>query len=72
MKKVFFLLGVAVGFLLGSRAGTEPYRKFEQSVRSVVGRPEVQSTIDNAKGAAKVQVAESFQSVNDRIASAVD
>jgi len=56
MKKLIFLFGVAVGFLLGSKVGHEPYARFEKRVREFADRPEVQSAMENAKGAAQDQV----------------
>lgn len=72
MKKMVFLLGVGAGFILGSRAGAGPYRELEQRARTVLHRPEVQATVENAKGAAKVQAAQAVQQVNERIASTVE
>lgn len=48
MKKLFLFLGVAVGFVLGSRSGRAPYERLEAQVRQLVGRPEVQGAVDAA------------------------
>ncbi len=49
MKKLFFLMGAGAGFVLGSRAGPEPYRKVQETARSLFHRPEVQDKIEKAK-----------------------
>lgn len=41
MKKMFLLVGAAIGFFLGSRAGREPYDQLEQAARRLAKRPEV-------------------------------
>ena len=46
MKKLYFLVGVGVGFLLGSRVGREPYEKLEAQVRQLAGRPEVKDAVN--------------------------
>jgi hypothetical protein len=65
MRKVTFLVGAGVGFVLGSRVGRGPYQQLEAKVRNVAGRPEVQDAVDRAKGAAKNQVT----SITDRLPS---
>ena len=39
MKKITFVLGAAVGFVLGSKTGTGPYQQLEAKVRDVTQRP---------------------------------
>jgi hypothetical protein len=41
MKKLILLVGVALGFILGSRMGREPYERMESKVRELARRPEV-------------------------------
>ena len=57
MRKSTFLLGVGVGFLLGSRAGRGPYQQLESRVREISQRPEVKSTVVEFKDTARDQVA---------------
>ena len=44
MKRVVFGTGLAVGYVLGARAGRERYEAIARTVRSLADRPEVQST----------------------------
>lgn len=66
MKKLAFLIGVGIGFLLGSRTGTGPYRELEAKVRKVTNRPEVQDAVETTKGAAVRQVTDTVNRVSDR------
>jgi hypothetical protein len=50
MKKLWLLAGIGIGFVLGSRAGREPYDQLEGKVRRFRGRPEVQGAVDVATG----------------------
>jgi hypothetical protein len=49
MKKLWLLAGMGIGFVLGSRAGREPYDQLEGKVRRFRGRPEVQGAVDVAR-----------------------
>jgi biopolymer transport protein ExbB/TolQ len=68
MKKFTFLIGMAVGFVLGSRTGRGPYERLEDAVRQVMNQPKVQSTLQSA--------ADSAESVRDtaldRTSEAID
>jgi len=44
MKRVVFGTGLAVGYVLGARAGRERYEAIARTVRSLADRPDVQST----------------------------
>jgi hypothetical protein len=63
MRKISFLLGVAIGFMLGSRAGRRPYEQMMTKVRETARRPEVQDAIVQAKDTAKDQAAAAAQKV---------
>ncbi|WP_061962117.1 hypothetical protein [Demequina flava] len=49
MSKVSWLIAGGVGFLLGSRAGREPYERFVAQVESIKGNPRVQRRTEEAK-----------------------
>ena len=69
MKKLSFLLGLGVGFLVGSRAGSGPYQQLEEKVRFVARRPEVRDVVDKTKEAAHNQAAEAVDNVADKLSS---
>ncbi len=50
MKKYVFLVGGAVGFLLGSKAGTGPYMRVEKTVREVLKQPPIADVADSVTG----------------------
>ncbi len=59
MWKLPFVIGGAVGFVLGSRAGRRPYEQLAERARRLAGRPEVQRVAD--------QVGESGKYVADQV-----
>jgi hypothetical protein len=69
VKKLSFLLGLGIGFLLGSRAGSRPYQQLEAKVRSAARRPEVQDVVARTKEAVHSQVAEAVDNVGDKVSS---
>jgi hypothetical protein len=69
MSKVMLLLGVAVGFVLGSRAGRRPYEQLEATVRRIAARPEVQSTVDQAKSAVQEKADVALRKVGDTVSA---
>ena len=52
MKKFIFLAGLAIGFVVGSRAGRGPYESLERTARHVADDPEVQRRAAQAKDTA--------------------
>ncbi len=74
MKKLTFLVGAAVGFVLGSRAGRGRSESLEDRARRLRGRPQVQRVTDEVgKSAAQIadQVTESSKRVADAAADVV-
>ena len=57
IRKSFFVLGGAVGFILGSRVGRGPYQQLETKVRAITRRPAGQDTVGPLRDAAKEQAA---------------
>ena len=53
MKKFLFILGIGLGFVLGSRAGTKPYEQLRAKVGRVAADPAVQETVAQVKGMAR-------------------
>ena len=45
MKKLWFLAGIGIGFVLGSRAGRAPYERLRQNAQDLSARPEVKDTV---------------------------
>ena len=72
MKKLAFLIGVGVGFLLGSKTGTGPYQELEERVRSIANRPEVRDADETTKEAAGARVTEPVAKAFDRLPESED
>jgi hypothetical protein len=67
MKKLVFMLGIGIGFMLGSRAGRGPYEGLEEKVRSLRERPEVDDAMQRAKKIASDQATEVVDKVSDKV-----
>ena len=67
VKKAMLLVGVGVGFVLGSRAGRGPYETLEGKVRQAAGRPEVQGTVEELKVVAVDKADQVISSVSDKL-----
>jgi hypothetical protein len=52
MGKFSLGLGIAVGYVLGARAGRDRYEQIAQAAAGFVQRPEVQQTLEKARSAA--------------------
>lgn len=54
MKRLWLFVGIAVGFVIGSSMGRQPYEQLQTTVRSIGRRPETrkvkQSLLDAADG----------------------
>ena len=72
MKKLAFLIGVGVGFLLGSKAGTGPYEELETKVRTIMNRPEVRAVVETTKEVASEQATEVATKVSERLPESDD
>ena len=57
MGKLSLVVGAGAGFLLGSRAGTEPYERFTAQVQRLMRQPRVRDGVDQAKQGAKDKAA---------------
>lgn len=49
MRKLLFVVGAAVGYILGARAGRERYEQISQKASEVWKNPKVQSTVEDVK-----------------------
>jgi hypothetical protein len=55
MKKIALLVGIGIGFVLGSKAGDAPYKQLEAKVHDLMGRPEVKDAVEQVKSTTKEQ-----------------
>ncbi|WP_208008512.1 YtxH domain-containing protein [Agromyces protaetiae] len=54
--KILFVVGLGVGYVLGTRAGRERYNQIERAAKSVWNQPVVQQGVDQVKDFAKARV----------------
>lgn len=66
MKKFIFLAGLAIGFVVGSRAGRAPYESLERTARQVADDPEVQRRTAQAKETAGRVAQDTATTVKDK------
>jgi hypothetical protein len=66
MRKLTFIAGAAVGFVLGARAGRECYDQLVESARQIVKNPAVRNTVDSAAHSGRQAAARAGAAVADR------
>lgn len=54
--KVAFVLGAAVGYVLGTRAGRERYEQIKRGAKAVWGTPPVQRGVAAVRSAAQTRI----------------
>jgi hypothetical protein len=72
VRKTMFVLGVGIGFVLGSRSGRDPYERLDSKIREITRRPEVQARVEQLKDTAKDQAGAAAQKVGWSGASSED
>lgn len=71
-NKLVLLTGVAVGYVLGTRAGREQYNRIREQARSLWGDPRVQEQVSHAQAAVREQVPVVQEKVAGATRTAVD
>lgn len=66
MKKLIFLAGLAIGFVVGSRAGRGPYESLERTAHRVAEDPEVQRRAGQAKDTATTLAKDGASTVKEK------
>ncbi len=66
MKKLILVIGLAVGFVLGSRMGRGPYNKLEQTARQFADDPRVQEKVEQARDTAATTAREVASTVKEK------
>lgn len=67
IKKLLFVAGAGVGYVLGTRAGREKYNALVSKARQVADRPEVQEVTQAVKSEANRLYEEGRQRVRAKI-----
>jgi hypothetical protein len=72
MNKLWLLVGAAIGFVLGSRAGRAPYERLESKAREVAGRPDVKHAVDAASDKASDLTDTVVSAAGDKVSDLTD
>ncbi len=67
MKKMWLLVGLVVGFMLGSRSGRAPYERAEAQVRQLSRRPEVRQATNTASEMVHEKVGDLVDKASDKV-----
>jgi len=67
MKKLTLIAGVAIGYVLGSRAGRERYEQIKSGAGRVAHNPKVQAVAGKAQVAAKDKVTDVASTAADKV-----
>ncbi|WP_037605101.1 hypothetical protein [Streptacidiphilus rugosus] len=67
MRKLTFIAGLAIGYVLGTRAGRERYEQLRKTARDLSQTSAVQSATRGAKQAAGSAANKAGQAVADRV-----
>lgn len=69
--KLTFLVGLAVGYVLGTRAGRERYEQIKRSARRVADNPSVQETAGVLQAQASGLTDQARRKVSDKLGDKV-
>jgi hypothetical protein len=67
MKKLIAMLGIAVGFIFGSRAGRGPYEQVEAKLKKVRRRKDVKHAVSTVRATASDKLDEVKNVVDEKI-----
>ena len=71
MGKLSLGLGLAVGYVLGERAGKEKYEQIVQAAQGLLARPQVQQAVGQAVEQARAVAPAPLQGTIDKLAASV-
>ncbi|MCZ0205248.1 YtxH domain-containing protein [Streptomyces achromogenes] len=69
--RLTFLAGLALGYVLGTKAGRERYEQLKKSARQIAQNPAVRNTAETAAQQGRVYAGKAFHTVGDRIPESV-
>ncbi|MEU9730358.1 YtxH domain-containing protein [Streptomyces sp. NPDC048002] len=65
--KLTFVAGLALGYVLGTRAGRERYEQLKKSARQVAQNPAVRNTAETAAQQSRVYAGKAYHAVSDKV-----
>jgi hypothetical protein len=69
--KVTFVVGLALGYVLGTRAGRERYEQMRKSAQQLAQNPVVRNAAETASVTGRDFAGKAFAAVSDRVGDAV-
>ncbi|KPI22993.1 MULTISPECIES: hypothetical protein [unclassified Streptomyces] len=65
--KLTFVVGLAAGYVLGTRAGRERYEQLKKSARQVAQNPAVRNTAETAAHQGRQYAGKAYHAVSDKV-----
>ncbi|WP_432186591.1 YtxH domain-containing protein [Streptomyces sp. Tue6028] len=65
--RLTFVAGLALGYVLGTRAGRERYEQLKKSARQVAQNPAVRNTAETAAQQGRVVAGKAFHAVSEKV-----
>ncbi|NEB78781.1 YtxH domain-containing protein [Streptomyces sp. SID14478] len=69
--RLTFIAGLALGYVLGTRAGRERYEKLKKTAREISQNPTVRNTAESAAQQTRQYAGKAFHSVSEKVESRV-
>ncbi|MFF5300149.1 MULTISPECIES: hypothetical protein [unclassified Streptomyces] len=65
--KLTFVVGLALGYVLGTRAGRERYEQLKKSARQVAQNPAVRNTAETAAQQGRQYAGKAYHAVSEKV-----
>ncbi len=65
--KLTFVAGLALGYVIGTRAGRERYEQLKKSARQFAQNPAVRNTVESAAQSGREVAGKAFHSVSEKV-----
>ncbi|MEU4796931.1 YtxH domain-containing protein [Streptomyces sp. NPDC023327] len=65
--RLTFVAGLALGYVLGTRAGRERYEKLKKSAREIAQNPAVRNTVESAGQQGREVAGKAFHTVSEKM-----
>ncbi|MFC8274133.1 YtxH domain-containing protein [Streptomyces sp. NPDC057271] len=65
--KLTFVVGLAVGYVLGTRSGRERYEQMKKSARDISQNPAVRNAAESAAQTGRQVAGKAFHAVSDKV-----
>ncbi|MFK4064475.1 YtxH domain-containing protein [Streptomyces sp. NPDC029674] len=69
--RLTFVAGLALGYVLGTRAGRERYEQLKKSAREISQNPAVRNTVESATQQGREVAGKAFHTVSEKVGDKV-